>query len=63
MSGEIIMYHNLAGNIKEKEGGFMVVLYKAAYGIDEGGQTGGQVGGQVGTIGGPIGGAMGGIIR
>ena len=46
--------------IRENEGGFMVVLYKTAQVTEESGQIGGQIGG---PIGGPIGGVIGGAIR
>jgi len=57
--GEIILYQNPEGKITQKEGGFMVVLYKTARGSDAGGQIGGQIGGQTG---GQTGGVMGGLI-
>ena len=50
--------------ILEKDGGFMVALYKTAQVIEEGGQIGGQTGGQMGsTMDGTIGGTIGGTIK
>ncbi|MDP2238388.1 MAG: ATP-binding protein [Bacteroidales bacterium] len=46
-------------DIMEKDGGFMVVLYKAPQGDDDGGVIGGQDGGVIGSV---IGGVIGGVI-
>jgi ATP-dependent DNA helicase RecG len=47
-------------DIKEKDGGFMVTLYKAAHESKEGGVIGGEVGGVIGSV---IGGENGGVME